>query len=345
MAVEYRKMRAEDEHAVFDLRMRTWDAPSIEYVRAGALLDPRYLEHTFVALDSDGTLLSTVRYWLWHIRDAKGTPRLVGCVASVVTIESARRQGHARKLMQLAIEAMREDGCDWTLLLSSRMGPPLYEGLGYSLYQVPYYVGIVSGERLQGGDRYSVQRLDPPFDIEDDTWKAVREIYAAYNAHRPLSLVRDDGYWRGYFQRSLLAPHASHEKALFVARDQEGQDVGYLLVYIWTREIAREQHNLDQAFTVGEIGVMPGHEEALTTLLSRAIEALTAHTEGQVGMTAMLPRERRIEDAMRTILGQSLRMLDQRRLMARSLNAGFKQEELEAIFFAPGANFWSMDHF
>jgi GNAT superfamily N-acetyltransferase len=309
MAVEYREMRAEDEHAVFDLRMRTWDAPSIEYVRAGALLDPRYLEHTFVAFDFDGTLLSTVRYWLRHIRDAKGTPRLVGCVASVVTIEKARRQGHARKLMQLAIDAMREDGCDWTLLLSSRMAPPLYEGLGYRLYQVPYYTGIVSGERPPGEVGYSVRRLDPPFNIDDDTWKSVREIYSAYNAHRPLSLVRDDDYWHGYFLRSLLAPHASHQKALFVARDQEGQDVGYLLAYIWSQETARELHNLDRAFTIGEIGVLPDHDTALSALLSSATGVLTGRVEGQIGMTAILPRERRIEDGMCTILGKGMRIL------------------------------------
>src|SRR5688572_13863128 len=117
MAVEYRQMRPADEDAVFDLRMRMWNAPSRDYVRQGALLDPRYLDHTFVAVAEDGSLLSTVRYWLRHLRDAEGAPRLVGCVASVATVEGARRQGHARELMQLAIEAMREDGCEWSLLL------------------------------------------------------------------------------------------------------------------------------------------------------------------------------------------------------------------------------------
>ena len=124
MEVEYRKMRLEDEDAVFQLRMQTWGAPSIEYVRAGARLDPLYLEHTFVAVEAAGNLLSTVRYWLRDIRDANGTPQRVGCVASVVTVESARRQGHARELMQLAIEAMRAEGCAWSFLLSSDMGVP-----------------------------------------------------------------------------------------------------------------------------------------------------------------------------------------------------------------------------
>ena len=343
MAVEYRKMRIEDEDAVFGLRLRTWNAPSIDYVRAGAYLDPRYLDHTFVAIDTDGTLLSTVRYWLRHIRDAAGTPRLVGCVASVVTIESARRQGHARELMELAIESMREDGCEWTLLSSSRMGRPLYEGLGYRLYEVPYYRGVLSGERPQTDSGYSVQRLGPPFDIEDETWKAIREIYATYNSARPLSLVRDEGYWRGYFLRSITASHLSHTSTLFVARESNGLNglpVGYLIAYLWLEETARE---LDQSFAIAEIGAAPGHPGAITNLLSLATEALAGSE--RAGMSAVLPPDSVTDDAMHTLLGDSLDQLDERRLMARTLNDGFKQEQLDALFSEPGAFFWPMDDF
>lgn len=53
--------------------MQTWGAPDIDYVRRNAYSDPLYLQRTFVAFSPDGTLLSTVGYWLRHIRDARGT--------------------------------------------------------------------------------------------------------------------------------------------------------------------------------------------------------------------------------------------------------------------------------
>src|SRR5437867_2066479 len=170
MAVEYRNMRPEDEDMVFDLRKQMWGWPSREHVRQSAYLDPLYLRHTFVAVAGDGMLLSSLRYWLRDIRDAGGTPRLVGCVASVATVESARRQGHARRLMQMALETMREEGCAWSLLLSSEMGKPLYEGLGYHVQTAPYYQGLLSGGLPESRGRYAVQRLEPPFDAGDETW-------------------------------------------------------------------------------------------------------------------------------------------------------------------------------
>ncbi|HKP51058.1 MAG TPA: GNAT family N-acetyltransferase [Chloroflexia bacterium] len=347
MEVEYRKMRLADEDAVFDLRMRTWGAPSIEYVRQGARLDPLYLDHTLVAFAADGTLLSTVRYWLRQVRDATGVPQQVGCVASVTTIESARRQGHARKLMQLAIESMRQEGCAWTLLMSSDMGVPLYEGLGYRVFSAPYYRGVLSDERPQNDSICSIEteRIEPPFDFEEGTWKTVRDIYALYNARRPLALVRDEAYWRGYFSRRIRSRNTTHPMLLIMAYTGEGDDkeyAGYLVVDYSTQEVAREEFNLDQFFTIGEIGVAPGHEEAIPALTSALADNAA---QGHVGGRSFLPREPQIDAAMRALFGQSLQMPDDRDMMALPLEEGCGHEELEAMFAAPGALFWIVDDF
>jgi len=340
-------MRLTDEDAVFDLRMRTWGAPNIEYVRQGARLDPLYLDHTFVALASDGTLLSTVRYWLRQLRGVKGTPKQVGCVASVTTSESVRRQGHARKLMQLAIESMRQEGCAWTLLMSSDMGVPLYEGLGYRIFSAPYYRGVLSDERPQNDSIYriEIERIEPPFDFEDGAWRAVRYIYALYNAHRPLSVVRDEAYWRGYFARRIRSRNTTHPMLLILAYMGDGNDkeyAGYLVVDYATQEEARADFNLDQFFTIGEIGVAPGHEEAIPALASAVADNAA---QGEVGGRVFLPREPHIDSAMRSLFGQSLQMLDDRDMMALPLSESCGQEELEAMFAAPGALFWIVDDF
>lgn len=264
MPVAYRKMQIEDEDAVFGLRMRTWGAPDIEYVRQGARSDPDYLRHTFVAIDAGGNLLSTVRYWVRTIRDASGTPQPVGCVASVVTVETARRQGHARKLMQLAIEEMSADGCAYALLESSRVGVPLYTEIGFRNMPLSYYLGTFSGIHPRAGNDYRIEHIEPPFHFDDNAWMAVRDVYAVYNAKRPLSLVRDDAYWKSYFARGITGRLWTHSVSLFLAWTSDGAPVAYLIGDC--KDIEGEEYS--RSVYLSEIGLMPGHEDALPALLS-----------------------------------------------------------------------------
>jgi GNAT superfamily N-acetyltransferase len=347
MEVEYRNMRPEDEDVVFDLRKLMWGWPSREHVRQSAYLDPLYLRHTFVALDGDGRLLSSLRYWLRDIRDANGTPRPVGCVASVATVESARRQGHARRLMQMALEVMREEECAWSFLLSSEMGKPLYEGLGYRVQPAPYYQGLLSGGLPESRGGYAVQRLEPPLDPGGETWAEVRNVYAAYNSGRPLSLVRDERYWGGYLGVRVSSILRSRDMVLFVARTGSGQAAGYLLAYYARQGPAGEQVDLDRYFTIAEMGAMPGQDEALPALLSAFVGQVNGVIKGQerVSGAALLPREGRIEEAMRMMFGQTLRLVDDRTMMARPVSEGFGLEDIAATFAAPGAHFWAMDDF
>jgi predicted N-acetyltransferase YhbS len=342
--VEYRKMRLEDEEAVFGLRMQTWGAPSVEYVRQGAYLDPQYLEHTFVAIDSDGQLLSTIRYWLREIRDGSGTPQRVGCVASVVTIESARRQGHGRRLVQLGLEAMRDEGCAWSFLLSSDMGVPLYLSLGYRSYYTPFYHGPLSGERPAYGDNYKVERVKPPFDFDDHDWHAVREIYAVYNAHRPLSLVRDDDYWRGYFARRIVGRLMSRDLGLYIAKTPQGKSVGYLIADYSTPGKAREDSGLDvdEFIYVSELGSIPGHDDALPTLIAATLDRVPP--EGRTGMAVRAPREGHLDEILRGLFSPEVQLLDCG-MMALSLSDSFGEADIDAMFAAPGALFWTLDDF
>ena len=379
MPVTYRRMLPEDEEAVFQLRMRTWGHPSIEHIRQSAYSDPLYLQHTYAALAPDGALLSTVRYWLRHIRDASGTPRLVGCVASVVTIEAARRQGHARKLMHLAINSMREEGCDWSLLFSSGMGVPLYEGLGYRLYPAPYFRGTFVSDQQSSGSitvthrtdvqdissmagSYSVARTDGPFDMADHHWQAVHHIYAVYNAHRPLSIVRDENYWRGYFVQSLGTALRQGSVSLFLASDQ-GHPVAYLLARLLSMESARDYFNEDHGVIVSEVGLLPGHDAALPALLSAVRKELLLPLVSQLSElspipdgvqfsqsalqgAAILPRQALVEQALRSVFGQTLYMSgERRRMMALPLGKSFTESDLAATFQAPGALLWPMDSF
>jgi hypothetical protein len=132
---------------------------------------------------------------------------------------------------------------------------------------------------------------------------------------------------------------------LFMAHTEDGDHkeyTGYLLADYSTREMAQEEHGLDQFFTIGEIGVMPGHEGAVSSLLAAVADN---SAQGNVGGRACLPREPQIVAAMRAIFGPSLQMPDDRAMMALPLAESCTSEKLEAIFSAPGALHWVVDDF
>lgn len=344
MPTEYRKMRLDDEDQVFAIRMNTWRAPSIEHVRQVARLDPHYLDHTFVAIAGDGTVVSTARYWLRQIRDAEGTPQKVGCVASVTTVESARRQGHGHKLMKLVIESMREEGCEWSLLLSSDMGVPLYTGVGYVHHPAPHFQGLLTGRRPPVGGSYKVERFDSPFDFGAGEWQAVREIYFAYNATRPLSLVRDDDYWRGYFARRVISRAASRRMALFLACTEGGERIAYLLADYSTPEQAQQDsevgQDLDQLINIGELGMLQGHEGSLPALLGAVLDEVAP---GKVGCAFRVPGDGYVYDTMRALFAPEIATLDCE-MMALPLVQGVSAA-IARTFSAPGALFWTIDDF
>jgi GNAT superfamily N-acetyltransferase len=333
-------MAGEDHSQVIPLWMETWGYTDPDYLKRRIGADPGYIEHTLVASVPDGEILATVHYWLFDLRDAQGKPRRVGCVSNVVTKEKARKQGHARRLMEMALDRMSRDGCQWTLLFSSEMGRSLYRQLGYHAYPLPYRRGVLSSKRLPLPGSYSIRRsnLAPQLDY----WLTIAPIYEAYNGGRPLTVVRDAVYWQGLHVRKLERPLKGHEVHLFVAYSPtEGRDVGYLIAYFSDEETARHL-GLDQAIILSEIGVVPGHREAIPHLL-----AAVADAEGGEGVRAMsfLPPDPATDRTLGLLFEPPVEELDELYMMARSLDGGLSQEEVDAIMAAPNAWFWHLDLF
>ena len=159
MAVDYRLMRAEEKHAVLALWARSAD--DLAYQAARFATDPDVHAHTYVAVAPDGTILSTLHYRVTFRRDATGTPRPVGEIDSVGTRAEARRQGHATRLLLLALDTLRDAGCDWSLLVATDEGRPLYERYGWRCYGEPWHRGTVTCPLPQDDDQYVVRPYDP----------------------------------------------------------------------------------------------------------------------------------------------------------------------------------------
>lgn len=261
--------------------------------------------------------------------------------------------------MQLALDSMADEGCDWSLLFSSGMGVPFYEALGYCLYPAPYFRGMLAvGQQPIAGATgvtthtrgYSIARLEAPFDIADRNWQAIRGIYAAYNFRRPLALLRDEDYWQGYFAPRLSSAPAEDTTYVFLASTSD-QLVAYLVARLLSTRSARDFFKEDQGFIIREAAVLPGHDAALPALLSATRDVLAywrlpVLLERQLPGAAFLPREPAVEECMRALFGQALHLSgERRRMMAKPLVEHFTETDLTAVFQAPGALFGHMDLF
>jgi GNAT superfamily N-acetyltransferase len=82
--------------------------------------------------EADGEAVASVILITWIMPPAAGhLHRTRGYVSSVYTRTAFRRQGVARRLMELLITAAREDGIQKLMLGASAMGAPLYLSLGF----------------------------------------------------------------------------------------------------------------------------------------------------------------------------------------------------------------------
>ena len=179
-------MRAEEKGVVLGM----FGAPTYQAARFAT--DPAPHDHTYVAVASDSTILSTLHYLVTVRRDIIGRPHLVGMIDSVGTRAEARRQGHATRLLQLAVDALQTAGCDWSLLVATDEGRPLYERYGWQCYGEPWRRGTVAGALPAGDPRYVAQPYDPL--NEPDGWDQIAAVDEAFNCLRPLTVVRDAAY-------------------------------------------------------------------------------------------------------------------------------------------------------
>ncbi|NUR24521.1 MAG: GNAT family N-acetyltransferase, partial [Catenulispora sp.] len=138
--------------------------------------DPGRYGRTFVTED----VSACVYYLPRRIRDGSGGSVLVGGVANVAAHPSVRGRGYVRELLEFAVEAMRADGCAWSLLFTGT--PGVYKRW------TPFDLQTVSGP-LATPSSTSLRSVPV-----SDPW--LRQVHERYNATRPLSTVRDDEHWR-----------------------------------------------------------------------------------------------------------------------------------------------------
>ncbi|MBR2606102.1 MAG: GNAT family N-acetyltransferase [Clostridia bacterium] len=137
--IEYRELTIEEIDAFARMRIRQLveEGAQEDADLLPALLD-YYRRHlpagtflSYLALDGDrivGTSgLSVVEKPAWF-----GCPTgRIGLISSMWTDSGYRRQGIARRLLSLVVEAARERGCGTVWVTASNMGVPFYGSCGF----------------------------------------------------------------------------------------------------------------------------------------------------------------------------------------------------------------------
>ncbi|MET7394950.1 GNAT family N-acetyltransferase [Dactylosporangium sp. NPDC005572] len=284
--------------------------------------DPGRFPRTFVAVDA-ATVLAAVYYIPRRLRAADGGAHLVGGIANVATLPTARGRGHARRLLDLALAAMAADGCAWSLLFTGT--PDVYRGSGFEPFTLRYpsgapaMAGGAAGGAAGAAPAFSGWTIGPGSLTE---WRGLAAAHRAFNAHRPLTTVRTADDWN----RRVPVWYAPPAELLVAHR--RGRLGGYVVL----RRTAGEVRVLEAA-------CRPGREAALCALFAAVAE--DARAAGVRRCTARLPADPAIDAALPWLLRDPVTETDTTGML-RPLHAA--PELIAAMTAVPGAFHWPGDY-
>ena len=171
---------------------------------------------------------------------------------------------------------------------------------------------------------------------EPSGWDQLATVDVAFNRRRPLTVVRDAAYWRGYAAWRVGNWITDEGLVIFGAfrREAESRLCGFAFAEFYP-----------PAFQVRDMGVLPEESGATLALLTEV--AAEAGRRGiPLAGRIYLPQEPPIDAALDRLFGPTLYAgQDQGHVMARTIAADFTKRQLDAIFAAPGAHISAIDVF
>lgn len=244
--MEIRTLEAGERDAWLDL-LDGWELPD---GWAGRDFFGRWIEHdptwkednVWVAADGD-RLLSTVQVFPREIR-VLDHPVPTGGVGSVFTRESHRGKGLAGRVLERALDDMRERGMELSLLFASHFD--FYGRHGFSSWKnqrawmrradLPRGEVPVDGELL-------VTRFDAARDLA-----GLKALQADYSRSRSGTVVRDDALWEASFD---LAGNPDEE--LIVARRRDELVAHLRLTRLYGKLVATELSRAEDPEPLAEL--------------------------------------------------------------------------------------------
>jgi len=336
MSVDYSLLRPADE-----LTAIAWWAAAFEdtvaIVTSAFRSDPHRFERSYVARGPDGALRAAITYWVRQIRDAAGAPRQVAHIWGIGTLGDAadvERQQHVDHLVDWALQAAYHEHCELALFYPAPETRAHYEQRGWQIFPHMYRQGTFTGAQFPTTATYTVRPYDPT--QEPGGWDRLAQVYHAYNATRPAAVVRDTAYWQSYlsWRWGEWSVHGSSIFLVATSTSDPATLCGYIIPKFYP-----------DAFLIAEVGIRPSDTAALPMLLAAVIEEERTRRRIADRFRVYLPSEPHIDTWLQHLFGSTLHEGSYFAHAVYALDERITQDELKAMFTAPGSRSWLLDQF
>jgi hypothetical protein len=335
MSVDYRLLRAADEHVAIAWWAGAYeDTPAL--ITSAFRSDPQCFERSHTASGPDGALHAAVTFWIRMIRDAAGTPRRVAHLWGIGTpgdAADAARQVYIDNLMDLALRSARRERCELALFYPAPETHAHYQQRGWQLFPYLYRQGTYTGARLPTTATYTIRPYDPT--KEPAGWTRLAEVYDAYNATRPATVVRDAAYWRDYlgWRWGEWFDHGVSTVLVATLAGDSETLCGYIIPKFYP-----------DTFLIAELGVRPSDMPALSALLAAVMEETTRRSIAK-RFRVYLPSQPDIDSWLHELFGTTMHEGSYGAHAVYPLEPGITPDALKAMFTAPGSHSWILDRF
>jgi len=204
-----RRARRDELAAILDL-LTEYDLPRSVF-EPWYLHDPSYRPEQSWVVEESSRLVAHVRVFDRWLRIGGASIRIAG-IGNVITAVAARGRGHAGRLLQTAVDALRADGYAYSLLWTHL--PELYVRYGWAPIAHPVIEARLIAPPETGLTVAPATAAD---------MAAIHRLYDETNAGRTGSTIRSPAYWQA--QRAWLD---ERPEDLLAARDGDAALRGYV---------------------------------------------------------------------------------------------------------------------
>jgi predicted N-acetyltransferase YhbS len=260
MTPQFRALRPEEQAECLDLWARVF-SPSHDYFER-YFRDPHWQpDYTRVCV-VDGRLVAAVQVVRRPVRLTNGATLWMAGIANVATLPEYRGHGYASQLLRDLHAVMDAEDFAFGLLFTGIHD--FYARLGWERLPLPLYQATPVPVDL-GGWRFRV--ADP------DDMPRLQRWYDAFYADHPLTVARDDAYWRIWTRWDDPTWRAK----FYLAEDPAGTPRGYLALETYHGNDT-QGNRIVEGIGLAELGADPDDTEAVRMLIGFASQ--TAHLAG-----------------------------------------------------------------
>jgi len=256
----FRAVRPEEQEACLTLWARVF-SPNEDFFER-YFRDTHWQPHYTRVCEVDGTLVAAVQLVRRPVRLANGHTVWMAGIANVATLPEYRGHGLASQLLRDLHAVM--DSEDFTFGLLFTGIHEFYARLGWERLPLPLYEAVPKPAEL-GNWRFRV--------ADETELPYLQRWYADFYADHPLSVARDDTYWRVWTRWHDPA----WRNKFYIAEDDTGTPRGYLALETHY-ETDTQGNRTVSALGLAEVGCAPRDTAALQMMLRFASHS--AHSAG-----------------------------------------------------------------